>query len=422
MKYINAALLIAILVLSGCQSATPAATSIPTERPTDTPTLTAIPSETPTPLPTDTPTPVVYPPVDEQLALGDNHTCLLHSTGTVSCWGWNQYGQTGQSNETIVTGEETITGLVGIQAVSAGAYHTCALDQQGQVWCWGRNNDGQLGDGTNQDSPTPVLVRGFLDRMIQAISAGSMHTCAIDRQGGVWCWGSNRNGKLGQAVDSFSFNTPQQLTSLATPVSLIAAGSSHTCAVDANHDLWCWGEGTFGQVGLNPFAGSTQPVLLTHLNEEVISIQAGWFHTCLLTASGRVMCWGKNQDGQLGNAAQISRADLVSPVNMAADVQLLASGGQSNCSLKKDGSLTCWGRNNYGQIGDQTTIERLIPVPVHLPFVPKQLAIGGSHACELGAEGQIACWGANDLGQLGSYGTNPVPTPTVTVRVPTRQP
>lgn len=425
MKRVTAALLFAIF-LTGCQ---PSATPLPSEptqtiQPTPAATATDTPGPTLTstaaPIPTQTNTP--YPAVDEQIAAGDNHTCLLHTNGTVSCWGWNQYGQSGQSiNQTVVT-ESPVNRLEGITRISAGAYHTCALDQSGQVWCWGRNNDGQLGNGSDQDSAVPTRVAGFSGRSIRTISAGSMHTCAIDYQGSVWCWGSNRMGKLGQPADVFSYSTPQQVTALSTAAEQIAAGSSHTCAVDTHRDLWCWGEGIFGQVGLNPFASSAAPVRISTLTEKIVSMQAGWFHTCLLTESGRVLCWGKNQDGQLGNAAQISRADPVSPVKMDNGVSLLASGGQSNCSIAADQITYCWGRNNYGQIGDQTSTDRLIPIAVKLPIVPTQITVGGSHVCALDGAGQVYCWGANDVGQLGTYQINAIPTATMTVRVPTQQP
>lgn len=423
MNRLTAALLISTLFLSGCQAAASATppestrtalppTAIP---PTDTP----VPSDTATAIPTHTGTP--FPAVDEQLSAGDQHTCLLHADGAVTCWGWNQYGQTGQAAGEIAS-EGIVPGLNGITHVSAGAYHTCALDRSGTVWCWGRNNDGQLGNGSDQDSTTPVKVQGFAGRLIRAISAGSMHTCAVDFQGSVWCWGSNRLGKLGQPADVFNYSTPQQVTTLTTAVEMVSAGSSHTCAVDTQHQVWCWGEGTFGQVGLDPFASSASPTLVTTLEESVITLQAGWFHTCLLTESGRVECWGKNQDGQLGNAAQISSAKPVSPVKMDANVSLVASGGQMNCTVKTDQTTSCWGRNNYGQVGDQTSIDRLIPVPVKHPAPLKQIAIGGSHACALSETGQVVCWGANDLGQLGLYEINPIPTSTPTARVATRQP
>jgi alpha-tubulin suppressor-like RCC1 family protein len=375
------------------------------------PTATLLPSATPTPPPTSTPLPAVQP----QLALGDNHSCLLHADGKVSCWGWNEFGQSGHPVTDKTISETAVPGLTGITRISAGAYHTCALDWQGDVYCWGRNNNGQLGNGSTTDSAIPVKVSGLDGKVITQISAGSNHTCALDQHGQAYCWGSNRDGKLGGKSTDFAVSSPQPVEGIPNPVTLISAGSSHTCAVDTAGGLWCWGAGDFGQVGLAPFANSAKPNQVTTLTGKVVNMEAGWFHTCLLNDAGAVLCWGKNQEGELGNAAQISRADLVGPVDMAKDVRLLAVGGQETCAVKNDDTVWCWGRNPYGQIGDQTRVDHLIPWEIHLPGKVTQIAIGGSHACALGASEKVYCWGADDLGQLGSAGILAIPTPTPTV-------
>lgn len=371
-------------------------------------------THTPTSLPTSTPSPTPLPPVPEQLALGDNHTCHLHSTGRVSCWGWNQFGQSGQPQEQTSIQESVVPTLEGITSITAGAYHTCAVNWLGQVYCWGRNNNGQLGDTTTYDSSIPVLVIGLDGQRIVQISAGSMHTCALDANGSVYCWGSNRDGKLASSLDQFMIPQATKVEGLPTLISSIAAGSSHTCVLDKESNLWCWGEGTFGQIGLNPFKNSAVPVKAFSFSTMVTSIQAGWFHTCLLTIDGLVSCWGKNQEGQLGNAALISRADPVTPVGMGKDIKVLSVGGQEACVIKQDNSVFCWGKNNYGQIGDVTTKDRLIPEEISLPEKVTQIYVGGSHACAMAETGTIYCWGANDLGQTGQYSINSLPTPTPT--------
>jgi alpha-tubulin suppressor-like RCC1 family protein len=391
----------------GIQSAT--AISSPTNAPS---------TPTPSIVPSSTPIPTSLPDIEEQLTSGDNHTCRLHANHTVSCWGWNQFGQAGQAPENGMVAETAVDSLSGIVRISAGAYHTCAVDSQGQVFCWGRNNNGQLGDGTEKDLFIPELVQGLEGVDIQQISSGAMHTCAVDTAGAVWCWGSNRDGKLGTGSDKFINSLPEKVTGLPNPVDQVASGSTYTCALDKTRTIWCWGDGAFGEIGLQPFKGSSTPVKVTTVTEKVLTFQAGWFHTCYLTVSGRVSCWGKNQEGELGNASNISLAEPVSPVTMDKDVRMLAVGGQESCTVRDDDQVYCWGRNNYGQIGDHSRVDRLIPMAVTLPEKINQLSVGGSFVCALGQSGQTYCWGADDLEQAGAFSINPTLTPTISVAPP----
>jgi alpha-tubulin suppressor-like RCC1 family protein len=405
-----------LLFLTACSIApaptnTATLTQIP---PSNTPTFTAVPptaTATPTPQPTATP----YPPVKEQLGLGDNHTCRLHPDGDVSCWGWNQFGQAGQPISSISIEEMPVPGLHGIVTISAGAYHTCALDWNGQIWCWGRNNVSQLGDESQVNSAIPVQVHFPKSVKMVALSTGSVHSCAIEQSGQVYCWGSNRDGKLGTGTSESFSGVPEKVKGLPSPIQMISLGSGHTCALGAIQDIWCWGDGSFGQIGLNPFASSANPVKLATFTQGVVSLQAGWFHTCVLLTDGSVKCWGKNQEGELGNAALISRADPVSPVAMDKEVTLLAVGGQTSCVLAKEQQVFCWGRNHHGQVGDQTLINRLLPTIIKLSETPAVMYLGGSHACEISVSNKIVCWGADDLNQLGTYSLYPVEDPTQSV-------
>jgi alpha-tubulin suppressor-like RCC1 family protein len=416
-------ILTTFLLLSACASHKPnptvsiiasATVSIGIQSATAISSSTTAPS-TPTPsiVPSSPPSPTSLPEIEEQLTSGDNHTCRLHPDRTISCWGWNQFGQAGQLPVNTTVAETSIESLSGISQISAGAYHTCAVDSQGQVMCWGRNNNGQLGDGTEKDHFIPGLVQSLEGISITQISAGAMHTCAVDTSGSVWCWGSNRDGKLGTGSDKFINPLPEKVTGLPNPVDQVASGSTYTCALDNTRNIWCWGDGAFGEIGLQPFKGSSTPVKVTTVPDKVLTFQAGWFHTCYLTENGIVSCWGKNQEGELGNASNISLAEPVSPVAMDKDVRLMAAGGQETCTVKNDDQVYCWGRNNYSQIGDHTRVDRLIPVAVTLPEKISQLTVGGSFACALGKSGETYCWGADDLRQAGDFSINPTITPTI---------
>lgn len=197
------------------------------------------------------------------ITAGEGHTCALDTVGQAWCWGWDWSGQLGDGatssrergeadDPVAVAGDRTYA------AITAGSYHTCALDPGGRAWCWGRDWEGQVGDApTNQaDKHEPVPVVG--DRTFTAVAAGSYHTCALDAAGLAWCWGWDRYGQVGNG-------TRHQTDSVASPTAVagghrfvsLTARSGYTCGVDTDHRTWCWGRGWTG-----PGAGraSFQPV------------------------------------------------------------------------------------------------------------------------------------------------------------------
>ncbi len=329
----------------------------------------------PIPDPSSTPLPTSLPPVDEMLALGDYHTCHLHSDGTVSCWGWNEYGQTGQSIQDN-SQEAVIASLTGITQITAGSYHTCALNWLGKVYCWGRNNVGQLGNEQVKETVQPILVEGLTDQTIRQISAGSTHTCALNQSGQIYCWGSNKDGKLGAGSNNSYSDRALSVIGLENAFVQVSAGGSHTCALDNAGKVWCWGDGKDGQTGQGNFEDQSVPVMVNGLQTPAIKISSGWYHVCVQTIEGKVNCWGKNTKGQLGNASTVSQAKPVPVVGLYDGVAYLAAGGQESCAVKGD-TLYCWGDDYLDKTSIEVVLSHLTPyiIPIKMPI--QSLYLGG---------------------------------------------
>jgi len=344
------------------------------------------------------------------IAAGGHHTCALTSSGSVRCWGRNDYGQLGDGTWTHHSTPVDVVGLgSGVVAIAAGGYHTCALTGSGGVKCWGDNRYGQLGDGTTTARSTPVDVVG-LGSGVVAIAAGWAHTCALTTSGGVKCWGDNGDGELGDGTAT-ERSTPVDVDGLGSGVVAIAAGGHHTCALTTSGGVRCWGANGEGQLGDGTTTGRGTPVDVVGLGSGVVAIAAGLWHTCALTGSGGVKCWGDNWAGQLGDGTTTSRSTPVDVVGLGSGMVAIAVGGHHTCALTGSGGVKCWGAN-AGQLGDGTTTSRSTPVDVvGLGSGVVAIVAGGWHTCALTGSSGVKCWGWNGEGQLGDGTTTDRYTP-----------
>ncbi len=287
-----------------------------------------------------------------------------------------------------------------IVSVTAGGEHTCALTLAGRVKCWGDNFRGQLGDGTSTDRSVPVDVVG-LGSGVAGVTAGQQHTCAWMPSGTAGCWGSNTYGQLGDGSGAPQQFTPSTVVGL-TNAAALSAGSDHTCALTNAGGVKCWGRNDFGQVGDGTTTHRPTPVGVTGLGSGVAAVAAGGNHTCALTTAGGVKCWGRNNQGQLGDGTTIDRTTPVNVVGLTSGVAAIAPGFLHTCALTTGGDVKCWGRNDHGQLGDGTGTPRPTPVSVlGLPAGTTAVASGGSHTCAVTAGSRVRCWGWNGFGQLG---------------------
>ena len=335
------------------------------------------------------------------VSAGVSHVCALTSRGTVKCWGANGFGQLGDGTTTDHLNPTDVSGLVGkVTGLSAGTHHTCALTLGGAVKCWGGNFFGQLGDGTTIDRQNPVDVTGLTNGVI-AISAGGSHTCALTDSGVVKCWGFNANGELGDGTTR-NRQTPVDVKAMASGASAISSGGLHTCALTRQGGVNCWGWNNFGQLGNGTTADQVAPVDVIRLAGGVTALSLGAYHTCALMRTGEVKCWGLDISGQLGDGTLRLAPSPVSVGALRNRVDMISAGGGHTCALTDSGGVKCWGDNSAGQLGGGITENLLNPVDVSgLESGVVALSASGDHTCALTSEGDVKCWGDIEVNESG---------------------
>lgn len=331
---------------------------------------------------------------------GDSHSCALNKTGGVKCWGLNSGGQLGDGTNIRRSIAVNVIGVSsGVIAISTGG-HTCAVTNVGGAMCWGGNSYGQLGDGTTTSRITPVDVVG-LGNGVSAVSAGLFHTCGLTSSGGIKCWGLNDSGQLGNGT-TIDSTTPVDVIGLSNGVHAISVGEAHTCAVDNSGGVKCWGDNSYGQLGDGTTTDHVTPVEVNGLSSGVSSISAGYYHTCALTVSGGVKCWGLNYYGELGDGTTTNRITPTDVVGLSNGMSSVSSGDVHTCALTTLGGVMCWGNNSVGQLGDGTMTNRTTPVDVSgLINQISAISVGEAHNCAVTKTGSVKCWGYNAYGQLG---------------------
>ncbi len=354
-----------------------------------------------------------------EVAAGGDHNCATTTGGGLKCWGSNTYGQLGDGSGGYIRRVPVdVVGLAsGAAAVGAGQSYTCAVTDAGAAKCWGRNYYGQLGDGTTDDSSVPVDVVG-LSSGVDAIAAGGYHTCALSTEGGVKCWGNNAYGQLGDGTTDDS-PVPVDVLGLNSGVVAVSTREQHTCALTSTGGVKCWGYNAYGQLGDGTTDNSPVPVDILGLSSGVVAVSSGGWHTCVVTTAGGAKCWGSNGKGQLGDGTIISDTTPVDVVGLQTGVAGISGGGEHTCALMETGSVKCWGSNAYGQLGDGKACNREIcPTPVDVCADQdcqmnlhgmSALAAGGEHTCALATTGGIKCWGRDNVSQLGNAGRG-IPT------------
>jgi alpha-tubulin suppressor-like RCC1 family protein len=342
------------------------------------------------------------------------HTCAVKaSSQLVYCWGHRFNGRVGDNSGYALqqTKPVTVGGGLAFIYLATGVYHTCGLTGAGAAWCWGDNTYGQLGDNTTTDRSAPVAVQqGGVT--FTSITAGYRHTCGLTGAGAAWCWGYNGYGQLGDNSTT-DRSTPVAVQQGGATFTSITAGNNFTCGLTSAGAAWCWGRNASGQLGDNTTAQRKVPTTVSG-GLTFTSITGGNAHTCGLTVAGQAYCWGWNSNGQLGDNTTTQRLTPVAVQQGGVTFTSITAGSQHTCGLTGAGAAYCWGYNAYGQLGDNTTTQRLTPVAVQQGGVTFASITGGNvHTCGLTGAGAGAayCWGWNAYGQLGDNTTTRRLTP-----------
>ena len=344
-----------------------------------------------------------------QVSAGRDHTCGVTSEDQAYCWGENDIEQLGTGSTTgpefclggvaCSTRPVAVLGGLRFRAVSAGERHTCGITTDYLAYCWGENGGGRLGDGTMVSRSTPVAVAGGLS--FRQVSAGSLHTCGVTTDNRAYCWGYNGSGQLGDGTSSDPRLTPVAVLG-QLQFRQVSAGALHTCGVTTDNRAFCWGGNLEGQLGdSTEVVQRLRPSLVAGMRHWR-QVDARYFHTCGVTTLNRAFCWGNGRAGELGNG-KTYLSFWPRAVSGGLSVERVTTGGLHSCGETTTNRAYCWGgnRNNFGQLGDGTTIGRLTPVAVKGGLYFTQLSAGEIHTCGMTSAAVAYCWGNNDFGQLG---------------------
>jgi alpha-tubulin suppressor-like RCC1 family protein len=312
-----------------------------------------------------------------QLALGDAHGCALDAgDGSVACWGKNDHGQlgnggTGDAAAAVAVVDDHGTLITGITAIAAGAAHTCALRADKTVVCWGDDSSGQLGHGGSA-SVNPIPAVAALTSIV-AIAAGGRHTCAALDNGAVWCWGANDSGQLGTAPSAGASMPMEVVDKAGAPLmaASLAAGATHSCAVGRDAKLVCWGSDVDGELGDGTMAATSLPVPAASLGAHVTAATGGVHFGCALGDDAKVSCFGLDDRGQSGQppGAPVAVPTVVPALDL---VTAVSAGGALGCARRAGARMLCWG-NDAGVIAVR---EGVGPI-----------AVGATDACSARADG-----------------------------------
>ena len=339
-----------------------------------------------------------------KISAGQNFTTAIDRNGRAWGWGFNSTGQLGNNSTAQVTIPTSVLGAIKTFChISSGGEHTLAIDRNGRAWSWGRNSNAQLGDASITSRLTPVSVAGGVKTFCR-IDAGNIHNLAIDRNGRLWAWGNNGNGRLG---DNSIMERPTPVSVLGTVKTFckISAGGNYSLAIDKNGRAWAWGLNQDGNLGDNTLSSRLTPVSVGGAVKTFCHISAGGGHSLAVDRNGRVWGWGINSGGVLGNNFIVSSSTPRAVYGTRTFCQIGVRSGFNlfTTAIDRNGRVWGWGSNNNGQLGNSSVTSERTPVSI-LGAVKTfcKISQGGNNVSAIDRTGRAWSWGVNNRGQLGN--------------------
>lgn len=347
------------------------------------------------------------------VSAGGDQTLARKADGNLYGWGSNLFGQLGdgtsisRTSPTVVAGGSTLW-----KQVATGDQFVIALRSDGTLWSWGLNQVGQLGDGTTTNRGSPAKIGIATDWVF--IAAGKRHAFAINAKGFLYGWGGNFNGQLGDSTTVSKF-VPTLITGLGpaptgttVPVGTktwktIAAGDTHSLGIDTVNGLYGWGSNASGQVGNNNSVDSLMP---TKIGASFwASVSAGGAHSTGIRTDGTLFAWGSNSNGQVGNGAMQNvqvPAQITTANNSANNWAVVSAGAFHTMATRTDGSLWGWGANSDSQLGNGGTTDSFIPTQIGAVKNWNTVSAGSGHTMGIQNDNTLWGWGRNLSGQVGN--------------------
>ena len=337
-------------------------------------------------------------------------------TPMLMVWGYNTQGELGDNTTTNRSSPvQTFTFGANWKQVSAGRYATAAIKTDGTLWTWGENWDGFIGDNTitHRSSPVQTVAGGTNWKQV---SSGYPTAAAIKTDGTLWTWGDNSFGQLGDNTIT-DRSSPVQTIAFGTNWKQVSIGSNrNSAAIKNDGTLWLWGRNLRGNLGDNTITHRSSPVQTVAFGTNWKQVSCGGFYTAAIKNDGTLWLWGENAYGQLGDNTLVNKSSPVQTVTFGTNWKSVAAGGNHTACIKTDGTLWSWGRNVSGGLGDNTATHRSSPVQtIAYGTNWKQVTCGDLNISAIKTDGTLWTWGYAQYGQLGDNTTTSRSSPIQTI-------
>ena len=363
-------------------------------------------------------------------------TVALTTTGLLFAWGRNDKGQLAQGDTTTYYTAKQIESNYVFYDIIVGndgqflalAYsdaqqnpdveEDATIIKSSRLWGVGANNAYQLGDETNVSKSSPIQTSLYGYDWVKS-SSNNEHNAALKADGSLWMWGSNAYGKLGN--NSTATASKPVFVMQDKKWAKISVGKQHTAGINIFGELWSWGKGTYGALGASSVEHRSSPIQSNTWGIWKEVACGDQFTAAIRQNIQSMFLWGDNSFGQIGRSTAVSYySSPIQEITLGQNWRYVTTGSKHVLGLKVDGTLWSWGKNAFGQLGDNSVVHRSSPVQV-LSNQGSWVAIacGDDHSIGLDKNGKLWTWGLNAEGQLGDNTTNSKSSPVQTISLGT---